>query len=160
MANPLDVAFNAYWNAPTIPLPAGDLMEAIRRTAKRLTRDDDATQDVLLYVLEHLDTFRRKDANSFSKWIYSICRRRRLESYRSRGHELFNDDTFTEDEPSYRDYSTLPDDLRVIAVHLALGASINDLAEATGLKSAALRQKIMRRVKKNNLLTAYRVDGQ
>jgi len=119
-------------------------MAIVLSHAKRLTGDEDAAADATLYVIQNLHRFVRQKANSFSHWIFSICRRRRLESYRRRDHEEFIDETYPSDEGEYRDYSLLSPSLRSIAQDLASGKTIDELAAKEGVEPASIRRRILR----------------
>lgn len=144
--HPLDIAYDEWFNSPIIPAPKDHLLSIVLSHAKRLTGDEDAAQDAALYIFQNLYSFTRRKANSFSCWVYSICRRRRLESYRVRHHDQFEDDNYVPVDDSYRDYSLVPEPLLPIVAALMDGKTIDELAAEAEIASASYRKKIMRQL--------------
>lgn len=152
--HPLDIAYESYWLHPMNHPPLDNLFAEVLRHARRLCRDDDASQDATLYIFDHLDTFRRRDAHSFSRWVMAVCRRRRhtavrrLISGRS-DVELIEDTLPVDDEGrATRDYNSLPLPIRAVAFCLANGMTLEDLAKQLGVTKGAVRKKVERHCRK------------
>lgn len=73
----LDKAFTEHKNAPTETTLHG-LLALVRDSVYRRTRDDDAAQDLVVYLMLNLDTIAPRA--TFSRWLSGAIRHRRLDS--------------------------------------------------------------------------------
>lgn len=147
--HPLDIAYRRWFDSAIIPANKETLFAEVLVHCRRLCRSEDAAQDSVVYILNHFDTFVCSKPDGFSRWISSICRRRRLEAVRQtvkdRLLDEVTDDSFhhTED-PAWDDWSVLPLYIRSIAEQLFDGQSIEEIAELLGVKPKSVWKKVQR----------------
>jgi len=134
------------------------LVAAIRRQCWKQTQNDDAAQDATLCVLSKLDTFEPEHAESFSRWVMSVARHRRLRLHprkpRKRTEEkkpprfvTFDEEVHSSElQAEFRSLTDVPQSLREIAADLLVGLSVAEIAAKHGLKPESLRRKINRHV--------------
>ncbi|MBS1823428.1 MAG: sigma-70 family RNA polymerase sigma factor [Acidobacteria bacterium] len=149
MANPhpLDAAYDSWIDSAIVPPPNDGLLAEVLIHCRRLCRDEDAAQDAVIYIMDHLERFVRRDASSFSRWVMSVSRRRRLEAVRrviaSRSEIEYAEETLPQmDDDHYSDWTKLPDDLRAIAESLINGSTIQEIAGDLGVKPKSIWKKV------------------
>ncbi len=145
MPNDLDAAFAIY---STDRDHLGNLVTQVRAEALKITRDDDATQDVCIVVLESIACFVAKDDTSFSRWVRSIARHRRLRlipTLRSKLTDEFDEKEHADlTEDDFADLEAAPSSIQHIAWHLLCGESIGDIAAHLNIASRSVQKKVRR----------------
>jgi DNA-directed RNA polymerase specialized sigma24 family protein len=150
LPDPLDIAYDHYWRHPRNRPPLDDLLAAVRSAANRITKDDDSTQDVILKVIQEIETFVRHAPDAFSRWIRRIAKIEQLKRRRQAGKDSRVDSVsdldlaYTDAEDKYRDLSALTPYERDIVLELSTGSSVQDVAERRGVQVASLKRNIKR----------------
>jgi len=117
-----------------------------------MVRDEDATQDAMLYIVSAMSSFIVRRHDGFSRWIRTIARRRRqsvIPRRISKQTDQLDDEIHLEDDQQeYHDLTGLPESIAPIALALVHGDSVEEIAERMGVKPRTVEKKVERYCRK------------